>query len=711
MATLEKIRNRAALLIIVIGVALFAFIIGDGLRSGGTLFQMNRNFALKIDGEKIDAQEYSTRLAEIQEAQTRSGYQLSDEDRMRINNQLADEYIQTATYNKVAEAIGLTVSPEEQIAAITGEGIGQSYQAMQFFQMLGVDPLDRAAVQNMALQISQNNIPGVPQEQMVMVRQYWQALLDGIRMERLNSKLNAIMSRSFAINKIDAEYLSETPSRRVAIVRTPSTILSDTTVKATDKDVEAYYKKHPLEFEQKDPYTLAHYIHVTVRPSAQDYADSKAQMESLRNKMLNATDAGTVVRSTSNAFAPNYYLSSKELNNTGIASDLVSFVEGAAVGEVNNPALLSDNYALIKLVDKKTAPEGIHARVILLDSLRAAKADSLTAAINAGASFADLAKEYSIDPAAKENGGYITVPNASGMADSVLTEAWVASQRLDTLYQAPQGKAFVKKLAPNAVAILQVTKILPSVTKYKVAHGNIPVTFSDNTFREKYAAINDLLMNYKNFDDMATAAEKNGLEVVRSARISPRDGSLRNIPNSREVVKWMLTGEVGAISERVSRCGDADLVIASVEKHVEAGLIPLEEVKSAIQDRLTMENRGEKLAENLKAQKLTSLEAYATAMQATVDTLENISRAYRGESPMLNAKVMTTPIGKISAPFRAKTEVMVVQPINEITSPVGESEASQLAQTRRSMGQMLGYRSLQYLRNHISVQDNRSRFF
>ena len=53
MATLQKIRNRAGLLIIVIGVALLAFIVGDGLRSGGTLFQMSNNYALKIDGEKI----------------------------------------------------------------------------------------------------------------------------------------------------------------------------------------------------------------------------------------------------------------------------------------------------------------------------------------------------------------------------------------------------------------------------------------------------------------------------------------------------------------------------------------------------------------------------------------------------------------------------------------------------------------------------------
>ena len=87
MATLQKIRNRAGLLIIVIGVALLAFIVGDGLRSGGTLFQMSNNYALKIDGEKIKAEDYHQRLQQLQEAAEANGNHLSDEQRMQLNNQ------------------------------------------------------------------------------------------------------------------------------------------------------------------------------------------------------------------------------------------------------------------------------------------------------------------------------------------------------------------------------------------------------------------------------------------------------------------------------------------------------------------------------------------------------------------------------------------------------------------------------------------------
>ena len=38
MASLQKIRNHGALLIVIVGVAMLAFILGDFLRDGSSLF-------------------------------------------------------------------------------------------------------------------------------------------------------------------------------------------------------------------------------------------------------------------------------------------------------------------------------------------------------------------------------------------------------------------------------------------------------------------------------------------------------------------------------------------------------------------------------------------------------------------------------------------------------------------------------------------------
>ena len=52
MATLEKIRSKAGLLVLVVGVALFAFIIGDFLNSGSTYFRQSQETVAEVD-EKL----------------------------------------------------------------------------------------------------------------------------------------------------------------------------------------------------------------------------------------------------------------------------------------------------------------------------------------------------------------------------------------------------------------------------------------------------------------------------------------------------------------------------------------------------------------------------------------------------------------------------------------------------------------------------------
>lgn len=61
MATLEKIRSKSVLLLVIIGLALLAFIIGDFFTSGRTLFGSGTTVA-KVDGKAIDIQDFQNRV-------------------------------------------------------------------------------------------------------------------------------------------------------------------------------------------------------------------------------------------------------------------------------------------------------------------------------------------------------------------------------------------------------------------------------------------------------------------------------------------------------------------------------------------------------------------------------------------------------------------------------------------------------------------------
>ena len=65
MATLQKIRNLSGLLIVVIGVALLSFIVGDFLNSGSTFLQMSRNNVAKVNGTAISPEEFEQKLAQL----------------------------------------------------------------------------------------------------------------------------------------------------------------------------------------------------------------------------------------------------------------------------------------------------------------------------------------------------------------------------------------------------------------------------------------------------------------------------------------------------------------------------------------------------------------------------------------------------------------------------------------------------------------------
>lgn len=82
MATLEKIRGKAGLLIVVVGVALFAFIIGDFLRSGSTFFRQSQEVVLDINGEKIKIYDYQQRLKAMEKRAEQSGTKITDEQRV-----------------------------------------------------------------------------------------------------------------------------------------------------------------------------------------------------------------------------------------------------------------------------------------------------------------------------------------------------------------------------------------------------------------------------------------------------------------------------------------------------------------------------------------------------------------------------------------------------------------------------------------------------
>ena len=75
MATLQSIRNHGTILLVVVGVAMLAFILGDFLNSGSSFFNKSRENVAEIAGHQVHYTEYEAakdQLTEVYKIETGS---------------------------------------------------------------------------------------------------------------------------------------------------------------------------------------------------------------------------------------------------------------------------------------------------------------------------------------------------------------------------------------------------------------------------------------------------------------------------------------------------------------------------------------------------------------------------------------------------------------------------------------------------------------
>ena len=135
MATLQNIRNKGPLLVIVIGVALLAFVLGDLFSSGSTLVGKARDRAFVVNGEVITTQEYSNKITEFEEFQKMiSGQSSLDENTsLQIREAVYQQMVRDRLLEDQASDLGLVVTKEEINDLVHGQVISPILQQLPFF--------------------------------------------------------------------------------------------------------------------------------------------------------------------------------------------------------------------------------------------------------------------------------------------------------------------------------------------------------------------------------------------------------------------------------------------------------------------------------------------------------------------------------------------------------------------------------------------------
>lgn len=708
MATLEKIRNKAGLLILVVGLALFAFIIGDFLRSGSTYFRQSQETIAEIDGKVIKIQEYQQHvdeMAEMYKMQTGQS-SLPEEYMTEIRESVFKNMVREIVMNEQSEKLGLVVSPEELFDMVQGENISPMIQQMQIFINPQTGQFDKTALLEFLKRIESPEAATSPDLQ--QAKQFWLFWEKNMKQQRLEQKYATLLSKAIVVNPIDAkETFDETAvNSDIEYVMQPYASIPDSTISVSKSEVEKLYNERKELYKQNEGKVIK-YIAVDIVPSQEDYDNVSKDIEGLKEEFKTAANVAELVNEYSEIpymdafFSANAFASDPELKQ---------FVATAEVGEVNGPVFIDNKYRMFKLVDKTVAPDSVKISHIMLANTDAAKtaalADSLKTVLNKGGNFAELAEQFSVDQSSK-NGGEL------GWFTEATAIRGVGEDFKKVIFSTPVNEVAIVK-SNYGTHIVKVTDKTANINKYKIADIDMSVSPSSKTYSKIYNDLNQFLSKNGTAEKMEQSAKDAGYNLSSNVTVTAQDHTLGNIKNSRQVIRWAFKENKGAMSE-IFECDDK-FVVAVVQGTLKDGYRSIASVTPMLEAEIRNQKKGEKIVAELTSKGATSLQQYADAMNSKVDSVKFINFGTRritgiGVEPKLNAYVALTEVDKISQPVAGNNGVYVFKVYNREKDAKEYNEAEEVKNLEAQNTYRFSFQAINELINKAEVEDTRIRFY
>ena len=662
MATLQKIRSKGPLLVIVIGLALFAFIAGDAWK----VLQphQGKQDVGEVNGEVLSAQDYQKMVDELSEViKLTNGLNSLTEDQLNnVKDQVWQSYVNNKLIAEQAEKLGLKVTDAE-IQSIIDQGTHPLLMQTPFRNpqtgMFDKDMLKKFLVDYANLNASQ--MPAQYVEYYQKMGAFWQFVEKTLAQSTLAEKYQNLVTKSLISNPLAAEdaFNSRTEQSDLLLAGVPYTSINDSTVQVSDSEIKARYDEKKEQFKQLVETRDIRYIDVKVVPSDADRKAVEKEVTEYSNQLANTTaDFGTFVRSTGSSV--NY--SDVPVSKSVFPADVASRLDSTGVNEVYGPYYnqTDDSFNAFKLLAKVSSPDSIQFRQIQVyaDTEEKTKtlADSIYNALKGGADFAAVAKIYG-------QTGEATWVNAQSWEGSELDAD--NSKFINTLLNQPVNELANLNMG-QANLILQVMNKKSMQTKYKVAVVKREVEFSKETYNAAYNKFSQFVAQNTTIDSMVKNAEESGYTLMPRTDLSSAEHYVGGVRSTREALKWIFAAKPGEVSP-LYECGENDhLMVVALDKIHEAGYRDINSVAEMLRAEIRRDKKAEKIMEEMK--KYNSIAQVKGMKDAVSDSVKHVTfsaPAYisvtRSSEPVIGAVAAKTAANKVSAPIKGNGGVYMIQ--------------------------------------------------
>ena len=662
MATLQKIRSKGPLLVIVIGLALFAFIAGDAWK----VLQphQGKQDVGEVNGEVLSAQDYQKMVDELSEViKLTNGLNSLTEDQLNnVKDQVWQSYVNNKLIAEQAKELGLKVTDAE-IQAIIDQGTHPLLMQTPFRNpqtgMFDKDMLKKFLVDYANMDASK--MPAQYVEYYQKMGAFWKFVEKTLAESTLAEKYQNLVTKSLISNPVSAEdaFKSRTEQSDLLLAGVPYSSISDSTIQVSDSEIKDRYNEKKEQFKQLVETRDIRYIDVKVVPSDADRKAVEKEVTEYSNQLATTTsDFGTFVRSTGSSV--NY--SDVPVKKTVLPADVAARLDSTGVNEIYGPYYnqTDDSYNAFKVLAKVSSPDSIQFRQIQVyaDTEEKTKtlADSIYNALKGGADFAAVAKIY----------------GQTGETTWVNSQSWEGaeldadnSKFINTLLNQPVNELTNVNMG-QANLILQVMDKKGMQTKYKVAVVKRPVEFSKETYNAAYNKFSQFVAQNTTIESMVKNAEESGYTLTPRTDLSSAEHYVGGVRSTREALKWIFAAKPGEVSP-LYECGENDhLMVVALDKIHKAGYRDINSVAEMLKNEIRRDKKADQImAEMKKYNSIAQVKGMKDAVSDSVKHVTFSAPAYisvtRASEPVVGAVAAKTAVNKVSAPVKGNAGVYMIQ--------------------------------------------------
>ncbi len=701
-SVLQKIQNQTGCLLLVIGVAMLAFVLTDLVGSGSSIFGSNGNSVGQIAGENISYEEFDSQFEQIKATvlQNNPGIQMNEAITQQYRQQAWDILVQSKVQELEYDKLGLDVSPAELEDLTIGNNTHPQIQ--QSF----TDPETKQFDKIRLLRFLKEDINANPQ-----AKANWEQFQEQFTKNLIAEKYGKIVQSSLYTTDLEARNAIKEDGQTINanVVSLAYQSIPDSTINVSDDDIESFLEDNSASYEQEASRDIE-FISLSVVPSMEDSMKMLRWANESIEKFKTTTDDSAFVSlmNSETPFNPNFQI------RGSFSPDVEESLFAADNGTVLGPFETNGVYTLYKILESNTdslrSVRGSHIffnKAGADDTKAMTDAESVLAKIRSGeTTFEQEASTRNFD-ATRSTGGDMGYVREESMA--------YPKQLVDRLLTAGTNKYFIVK-SDRGVHLAKATSSVSRKT-IKVAvldQALYPSTATDGEYYRKAGEFLTKLNGEKSFEEVA---EEMGLTKRVASKINEKERRVAGIQNGNIIARWLFSGDTdeGEIST-IMDIND-NYIVAKCTKIRDAGLPTVEDargevellVKNKIKAQLLLPKFEAAVAKTNNAEELAKeLETVVSAVPAA--SFRGASLPYIGQDEVIIGNIFGTAPGKKSGIIEGNNAVAVVYVNNENEYDVPDLESKKMEINSNAAQSVVGTISEALLKK-AEVKDQRYKFY